>query len=117
MIKPDVRIVEPQQEQIQPAQVDSWEAEQLLRKYGYQATVPEQQPAPVDNGLTFEEMVAQEDARVRAERTRRAQMDAHRPATFDGTNGYHTETRYGSDDETGFGFRIQVTSDMPLPRY
>lgn len=117
MIRPDVRIVQPQQEEIRDAQIDSWEAEQLMRKYGYAGHTQ----APVNNdqrGLTFEEMIAQEDARLKAERDRARQMaNAPRPVSFDGSNGYHTETRYGSDEDTGYGFKIQVTSDMPLPKY
>ena len=117
MIRPDVRVVQPQQEEIRDAQIDSWEAEQLMRKYGY--SVQQNQPPPAEQrGLTFEEMIAQEDARLRAEREKARQMaNAPRPHTFDGRGGYHTETRYGSDEESGYGFQVQITSDMPLPRY
>ena len=38
MQRPEVRIVQGQQEQINNnPNIDSWEAEQLLRKYGYQS--------------------------------------------------------------------------------
>ena len=36
MQRPEIRIIQNQEEQIQPANIDSWEAEQLLRKYGHQ---------------------------------------------------------------------------------
>jgi len=116
MIRPEVRVVQPQEEEIRPAQIDSWEAEQLLRKYGYNAQ-PQPQPNPNQN-LTFEEMIAQEDARMRQERMDAQQRaNAPRPISFDGSNGYHTETRYGSDEDSGYGFKIQVTSDMHIPKY
>ena len=65
MNRPEVRIIQNQEEQTQPANIDSWEAEQLLRKYGHQ---PQQfstreEPKQVDNGLTFEQMVAQEESK------------------------------------------------------
>ena len=122
MNRPEVRLIQDQQIETNSAPaIDSWEAEQLLRKYGYQGTqhsnIPEQ---PVANdpsqGLTFEEMVAREEARLREEAARkRQQMNGPRPISFDGRGGYHTETRYGSDDDSGYGFKIQITSDMPIP--
>lgn len=121
MNRPEVRILQDQQvETSSSANVDSWEAEQLLRKYGYQGTqhshVPEQPATDPNAGLTFEEMVAREEARLRNEEAkRRHQMHGPKPVTFDGRNGYHTETRYGSDDDSGYGFKIQITSDMPIP--
>jgi hypothetical protein len=36
MERPQVIIVQSQEEQTTPANIDSWEAEQLLRKYGHQ---------------------------------------------------------------------------------
>lgn len=117
MIRPDVRIVQAQQEEIRDAQIDSWEAEQLMRKYGYAA----EQQAPVTNdqsALTFEEMIAQEEARIRQEKLEaQRRRNSPRPVTFDGRNGYNSETRYGSDEESGYGFKVQITSDMPLPKY
>ena len=39
MIRPEVRIIQDQEIEINNnPQVDNWEAEQLLRKYGYQDT-------------------------------------------------------------------------------
>lgn len=117
MNRPDVRVVEPQQEEIRDAQVSSWEAEQLMRKYGYQ-TDQETQHTNTHDGLTFEEMIAQEEARLRNERlAAQHKAGAPRPISFDGSGGYHSETRYGTDDDSGYGFKIQVTSDMPIPKY
>ena len=120
MNRPEVRIIQNQEEQTSPANIDSWEAEQLLRKYGHQ---PQQfstreEPQHVDNGLTFEQMVAQEEARLRDEELRRiARMNGPRPTTFDGSRGYDSEVKYSSDEDTGFGFKIEITTDMKIPKY
>ncbi len=119
MQRPEVRLIQDQQVEInENPSVDSWEAEQLLRKYGYPSGQPASAPAPIDpnQGLTFEEMVARDEARRRDEEARkRQQMNGPKPISFDGRNGYHTETRYGSDEDSGYGFKIQITSDMPIP--
>jgi hypothetical protein len=120
-MKPIVRIIQSQEENTQPANIDSWEAEQLLRKYGHQPqqfSTHQEPQKPVDNGLTFEQMVAQEESRLKEEEMRRQQrMHGPRPTTFDGRNGYDSEVKYTSDDDTGFGFKIEITSDMKIPRY
>ena len=122
MQRPEVRLIQGQQvETNENPNIDSWEAEQLLRKYGYQDTQysTHQEPSTsVDNGLTFEQMIAQEEARIKGEEMRRQQqMNGPKPISFDGGNGYHTETKYGSDDDSGYGFKIQIVSDMPIPKY
>jgi hypothetical protein len=123
MQRPEVRIVQDQDIQTNSnPQIDNWEAEQLMRKYGYQNTQyssnQEVSTTSQDNGLTFEQMIAQEEARIRDEKMRRQQqLNGPKPISFDGSNGYHTETKYGSDDDSGFGFKIQITSDMPIPKY
>lgn len=122
MQRPEVRLVQNQQVEInENPNIDSWEAEQLLRKYGYQDTqysTHQEKPASVNNELTFEQMIAQEEARIKGEEMRRQQqMNGPKPISFDGRNGYHSETKYGSDDDSGYGFKIQITSDMPIPKY
>jgi len=120
MNRPEVRIIS-QQEETNSREVTGWEAEQLLRKYGQDQSFsnrtvvqePEQQP-----GLTFDQMVAQEEARLKQEQLRRhQQMMCPKPVTFNGKNGYDSEIRYGSDSDTGFGFKIEITTDMNLPKY
>lgn len=121
MNRPEVRIVQNQEVEINnnPA-IDNWEAEQLLRKYGYkpesQNTI--QQPETTqDNGMTFEEMVAQEEMKRRNEEIRREQqMRGPKPVSFDGRNGYYSNTSYETDGDTGFSFQVQVTSDMNIPK-
>jgi len=122
MQRPEVRLIQNQQiETNENPNIDSWEAEQLLRKYGYQNTqysTHQEEPAPVDDGLTFDQMIAQEEAKRRNDEMRRQQqMNGPKPISFDGRNGYHAETKYGSDDDSGYGFKIQITSDMPIPKY
>jgi len=120
MNRPEVRVVQSQQiETNDNPNIDSWEAEQLLRKYGYQSSsnntnIPE---TNVDNGLSFEEMVAQEEIRLKNEQMKRdQQMRGPKPISFDGRNGYYSETTYGSDSDSGFSFKIEVTSDMNVPK-
>jgi len=120
MNRPEVRVVQNQQiETNDSPNIDSWEAEQLLRKYGYQSSsnntnIPE---TNIDNGLSFEEMVAQEEMRLKNEKMKREQqMRGPKPISFDGRNGYYSETTYGSDSDSGFSFKIEVTSDMNIPK-
>ncbi len=120
MNRPEVRVVQSQQiETNDNPNIDSWEAEQLLRKYGYQSSsnntnIPE---TNVDNGLSFEEMVAHEEMRLKNEQMKRdQQMRGPKPISFDGRNGYYSETTYGSDSDSGFSFKIEVTSDMNIPK-
>ena len=122
MQRPEVRIVQGQEEQINNnPQIDSWEAEQLMRKYGYQNTsysmndtIPESNPM---SELTFEEMVRQAEEKEIYDRLRKEQeLNGPKPISFDGRNGYHTQTTYETDSDTGFGFKIQITSDMNIPK-
>ncbi len=118
--RPSVKIVEPQQVDTTVKEVDGWEAEQLLRKYGHepQQFSTREEIAPVPQGLTFEEMVLQHENKMKAETLRRQQLNnGPKPITYNGQGGYDTEVRYSSDDDSGFGFKIEITSDMPLPRY
>jgi len=121
MNRPEIRIIQNQEEQTQPANIDSWEAEQLLRKYGHQPqqfSTREEPQQPVDNGLTFEQMVAQEEAKLKEEEMRRRdKINGPKPKTFDGSRGYDSEVKYSSDDDTGFGFKIEITTDMNIPKY
>ena len=121
MQRPQVTLIEPQSEETKPANIPSWEAEQLLRKYGHQPeqfTTRQDYPNPPAPGLTFEEMIAQQEAEERNNQMRRQQqMTGPKPKTFDGGRGYDSEVRYTSDDDSGFGFKIEITTDMQLPRY
>lgn len=121
MNRPEVRVIQSQEETTQPLNIDNWEAEQLLRKYGHQSSQFSTRPEnfePPKRELTFEEMLAQEEKKKRGEELRRqAQMFGPKPTTFDGRRGYDSETKFSSDEDTGFGFKIEITTDMKLPKY
>lgn len=120
MNRPQVRMIEDQQIENKPIEVSGWEAEQLLRKYGHepQQFSTRQEEEQPKQGLTFEEMVAQEEERLRREENlRRAKMNGPKPTTFDGSRGYDSEVKYGTDDDSGFNFRIEITTDMKIPKY
>ena len=78
MQRPEIRLIQDQQvETNENPNIDNWEAEQLLRKYGYQNTqysTHQEKPASVNNELTFEQMIAQEEARIKGEKMRRQQQ-------------------------------------------
>lgn len=122
MEKPEVKIIKNQEEETNSPNIDNWEAEQLLRKYGYnssQYSLPENEIATnPDSNLTFEELVAKHEAKLREERMRKEQLlMGPRPTTFDPSRGYDSEVKYSSDEDTGFSFKIEITSDMKLPKY
>lgn len=122
MERPIVRQVDAQHVESE-REITGWEAEELLRKYAgdqFFSTRTEEQPPQqnFDNGLSFEEMVRREEEKRKSEEQRRlAQQNGPRPSTFDGSRGYESEIKYGSDEDTGFGFKIEITTDMKLPRY
>lgn len=119
MERPQARIID-QQHVESEREVTGWEAEQILRKYGQQSqhysSAPEQQN--IEREMTFEEMLAQEESKRRDESLRREQrINGPRPITFNGQNGYDSEIKYGQDEDTGFGFKIEISSDMKIPKY
>lgn len=98
------------------------EAEEILRRYGHgedQSFSTHKPEVKLTNpAQTFEEMVAQEEAKKKAEQDRNnAKLNGPKPITFDGQDGYESHTKYGSDDELGFGFKIEISTDMKLPKY
>lgn len=116
MERPQVKIIEDQKVESE-REVTGYEAEEILRKYGVdQQFSTRQEEQPIQPGLTMEEMVAQQEAKERNENMRRQQMNGPKPITFQG-NQYDSEVKYGSDDELGFGFRIEIVTDMKLPKH
>jgi len=111
MNRPEIRIIEDQQEEIKPADISQNEAEMLLAKYGYQSksTYQPQQ----DNGLTFEEMIQQNELKNQQRlQDEMRKINGPKPYTFGGN--YDSHTIYGTDD--GFTFKVNIVSDMPLPK-
>ena len=121
MERPVARVIDAQHVESE-REITGWEAEQLMRKYGHQpeqfSTFPNEPQQVEQPGLTFEEMVRQAEEKEINDRLRREQkMNGPRPTTFDGRNGYDSEVKYSSDEDTGFGFKIEISTDMKLPRY
>jgi len=121
MERPQSRIID-QQHVESEREITGWEAEQILRKYGHQpeqySSIPEQIPHNPNRELTFEEMVAQEEAKRKEEMMRNKQrMNRPKPMTFDGRHGYNSEIKYSQDEDTGFGFKIEISTDMKIPKY
>jgi len=114
MERPQSRIVDQQRVESE-REVTGWEAEQLLRKYGFKegeniSSIPDpQQPA-----LTFEEMIKLEEDKRRSDELKKSGSG---PITFRGESGWESRTVYGQDDDTGFNFKIQISSDMKIPKY
>ena len=97
------------------------EAEEILRRYGHNPdqsfSTHKQETQPIKPAQTFEEMVAQEEAKKKAEQDRLKAKNGPKPITFDGQNGYESHIKYDSDDELGFGFKIEISTDMKIPKY
>jgi hypothetical protein len=118
MYRAQIRQVEGQRVESE-REVTGHEAEELLRKYGYTQDFREPETQPIQRkALTFEEMVKQEEEKRAAEELRKQKkLNGPKPKTFDGTNGYDSEVKWGSDDDLGFGFKIEISTDMKLPKY
>lgn len=114
MNRPEVRIIQDQQEEIKPADISPNEAEMLLIKYGFKSNQSYQEEQPhQDNGLTFEEMIRQEELKNQQRlQEQMKKMNGPKPYTFGGN--YDSDTVYGTDD--GFTFKVNIVSDMPLPK-
>jgi hypothetical protein len=106
MMRPEVRIVQQQTEEIKPAQISRSEEEALLAKYGFKSPQPNyNKPSNPKNNLTFEDMVKQQEAEL-AQRQRKM---SPKPTTFS-SNDYYSDEKWGSDD--GLNFKVTIVSDM-----
>lgn len=105
----------PQVKEVQASRVESerevigYEAEELLRKYGYQSSHTSTIKEKPENSMSFEDMIKMEESK-------RKQKMEQKPATFN-SDGYYSETKYGTEPESGYGFKIEIKSDMKIPRY
>jgi hypothetical protein len=115
MNRPEVRIVQDQQEEVKPADISQNERDMLLSKYGFKSQPSYEKPTPVDSGLSFEEMCRREEQRLADERARKyQQMMGPKPVTFGGN--YYSNEQYGTETDSGFTFKVSVVSDMPIPK-
>jgi hypothetical protein len=116
--KPKVTFVQNQKVESE-REITGYEAEEILRKYGYQnpSYNSNNNSKDTNDNLTFEEMIMQQKAKENEEKIRiQNKLNGPKPITFN-SNNYESDVRYGSDDELGFGFKIEVTTDMKLPKY
>lgn len=119
MQRPQVRQIEQQGEETR--EVTGTEAEELLRKYGYGenqqlSSIPD--PIVKQKPLSFEEMIKQQEDKEKKTKEREIQKrNGSNPKTFNAQNGYDSITKYASDEESGLGFKIEISSDMKIPRY
>lgn len=105
----------PQVREIQPSKIESerevvgYEAEQLLKKYGYGGTKSNTINEKPNSKMTFSEL-------IELEKSKEMQKKEKKPATFS-SDGYYSETKYSTEADTGYGFKIEIKSDMKIPKY
>lgn len=110
----NIKIIQPQKEEVK--EVTGSEAEELLRKYGYgqkdeQLTTRVPDVSNMGN-LTFEEAIKlheQEQAALKAKK------ETKKPISFEAQHGYDKEIKNVSTN--GFNFKVEITTDMKLPKY
>lgn len=112
-INESVRQIEDQRV-ISEREITGSEAEQILRKYGYYndeySSIEEVKPINSNRDLTFEEMCQLEEDRLNKSMERELQkMSGMKPITFK-SNGYQSKSVSGDID--GYGFKIDIVSDM-----
>lgn len=114
MNRPEIRIIQDQQEEIKPADISQNEMDMLLAKYGYQSQTNFHEPVQ-DSSLSFEEMIRQEELKNQQRNYEQImKAKSQKPYTFGGD--YDSETIYGTDGDTGFTFKVNIVSDMPIPK-
>ena len=119
--RPEVRLIEPQQEQTTPVEVSGSEAAALLAKYGYKT--PEfnnPMPSPQvqqDGNMTADEFFMAQQREIEARKQREYQrMYGPKAVTFDSNHINYSNSEYRDLDIDGhnFGIQVQVVSDMPI---
>lgn len=109
-----VKIIEAQKEEVR--EVTGSEAEELLRKYGYgqeDKHISTRLPDKKDTSkLTFEELIKLHEEEQSALKSKKENKN---PISFEAKNGYDKEIKNVSDD--GFNFKVEITTDMKLPKY
>lgn len=123
MHKPEVRVIETQQEEIKSVDISNWEREQILAKYGYSNhTTQYDQVQSFDptRDLSYQEMIELEDRKIRQEQEKKYQNSMNRPKTYsiDSDQVRYNDVKWSSMDLNGqeFGIQVQVVSDMKFVR-
>lgn len=115
MNRPEVRIVQDQQEEIKPAEISQNEQEMLLAKYGYKYNSNISTQPDSNKDLSFEEMIRLEEEKNRQSlQEQMLKANSAKPYTFGGS--YDSNTTYGTDTDSGYTFKVNVVSDMPIPK-
>ena len=125
MQKPEVKMI--QQQEISTTtdiNINSLEAQQLLLKYNFKPTDTPHKQEPIINDpnkdLTFEEMVAQEELRIKLEKQRmqtKRMEELNRPhaVTFNDRNVNFHDTSFQTLDN-GIGIQVQIVTDMNIDK-
>ena len=122
MNRAEIRVIQSQEIETKSVEVSGSEADALLAKYGYkqQYTTPEQVKSDPNQNLTFEEMARRQEAKEAEQRARlERQRNGAQPVSFDPYSMNYSETKYStieSDNESTFGIKVQIVSDMKIPR-
>jgi hypothetical protein len=117
MVRPEVRIIEPQSEESREVNVSDSERDFLLAKYGYKESIENSHISNEinpDMNLSFEELIYKEEQKMRERETKKNSLP--NPYSFDRGNVNYYENKY-SDlgiDGQNYGINIQVMSDMPI---
>ncbi len=118
MQKPEVRIIEEQSVLNDKSDVNQYEINDLLSKYGYFNSMNNQSDfvEPQNTHLSFEEMIILEEKKNKEKllHEQRFKENQHRGFTFDDVNSY--ESRYSSIDVDGhnIGIQVSIASDMNI---
>ena len=124
MQRPEVRLIEPQQySEAQPVNISSAEAYALMAKYGVMSNTPpttQQRPVDPNANLTFDQMIAMEENKLKAEREQRnfermREMNKPTPYSFDRGSVRHYDNQYRTfDDESNFGVEVKIVTNMDI---
>jgi|AntAceMinimDraft_1070359.scaffolds.fasta_scaffold14890_4 hypothetical protein len=117
MARADIRVIDNQSEEATEPNISNWEKEQMLRKYGYDiAQTPSHTPNNDPKGdMDYEELCRIEDARIESKRQENhRKANGPRPSSFGGK--FDSDTTYSDDVDSGFSFKVDIVSDMNIPK-
>lgn len=111
--KPEIRIIQDQQVEATTQEVSSYEASDLLAKYGY-TSKQTYHSDPKKSSQTVEDFYNQHDREIELQRQKELQKRFGPKAyTFDNNNINYSSSDYRSLED-GIGIQVQVVSDMPI---
>lgn len=111
MQRPEIRIIDNQSTQSNEHDINSYEADALLAKYGYKTgNIASPIPTPTDD-RTFEDMIKQKELEQQRQ-IQRAQ--SARAITFDDGRTQYAETKWSSLEDSNIGVQITIVTDMKI---